>query len=140
MRILTIRQPWAAAIIFADKRIENRTWSTCYRGPVLIHAGATLERRHGPAVASVVRGLQLDLGAVIGIARYTGCHADDGQCTPWSKAGHFDHVLDEEVTALPLPIPWRGTQGLTVPPTVLMDRVREQLSAETAAHVLREER
>ena len=137
MRALTIRQPWAAAITFADKRVENRTWPTTYRGPVLIHAGKTVDRRHGPMVAAVVRGLQLDLGAVLAVARITGCHEDDGECTPWSASGQFHHVLDE-VTALPLPIPWKGAQGLWVPPTELMDMVREQLSPETAAHVLRE--
>jgi hypothetical protein len=138
MRALTIRQPWAAAIAYADKRVENRPWPTNYRGPVLIHAGKTMDRRHGPMVAAVVRGLQLDLGAVLAVARITDCHADDGECTPWSATGKFHHVLDE-VTALPLPIPWADAQGLWVPPSALMDKVREQLSKETAEHVLREE-
>ncbi|MFD4143062.1 ASCH domain-containing protein [Streptomyces sp. NPDC058572] len=138
MRALTIRQPWAAAITYADKRVENRTWTTSHRGAVLIHAGKSLDRRHGPMVAAVVRGLQQDTGAVLAVARITDCHADDGECTPWSATGCFHHVLDE-VTALPLPIPWTGAQGLWVPPPALMDKVREQLSPETAAHVLREE-
>lgn len=137
MRGLTIRQPWAAAITYADKRVENRTWPTSYRGPVLIHASRTMDRRHGPMVAAAVRGLQLDMGAVLAVARITACHEDDGECTPWSLPGYFHHVLDE-VTALPLPIPWAGAQGLWVPPAALMDRVREQLSLETASHVLRE--
>lgn len=138
IRALTIRQPWAAAVAYADKRVENRTWPTSYRGPVLIHSSKTLDRRHGPLVAAVVRGLQLDMGAVLAVARITDCHQDDGECTPWSQAGHFHHVLDE-VTALPLPIPWTGAQGLWVPPPALMDKVREQLSPATAAYVLREE-
>ncbi|WP_393101422.1 ASCH domain-containing protein [Streptomyces sp. LN325] len=136
MRGLTIRQPWASAIVYADKRVENRVWPTSYRGPVLIHASKTMDRSSGPMVAAVVRGLQLDVGAVLAVARVVDCHEDDGECTPWSATGQFHHVLDE-VTALPLPIPWRGAQGLWVPPTVLMDRVREQLN-ETAAYVLRE--
>lgn len=138
MRALTIRQPWAAAIAYADKRVENRVWPTSYRGPVLIHAGKQMDRRHGPMVAAVVRGLQLDLGAVLAVARITDCHADDGECTPWSASGNFHFVLDE-VTTLPLPVPWDGTQGLWTPPTVLVDRVREQLEGEGTARVLREE-
>lgn len=134
MRALTIRQPWAAAITYADKRVENRVWPTSYRGPVLIHAGKTLDRHHGPMVAAVVRGLQLDLGAVLAVARITGCHEDDGECTPWSARGQFHHVLDE-VTALPLSIPWTGAQGLWVPPPALMDKVREQLSPEVAVRL-----
>ncbi|MFF8414905.1 ASCH domain-containing protein [Streptomyces omiyaensis] len=138
MRALTIRQPWAAAITYADKRVENRTWPTSYRGPVLIHAGRTLDARHGPMVASVVKGLQLELGAVLAVARITECHPDDGECTPWSMKGMHHFVLDE-VTALPLPIPHRGAQGLWTPPAVLVDRVRELLEGEGTARVLREE-
>ena len=42
MKALSIRQPWAWAIIAGYKTIENRTWQTSYRGPLLIHAGKTL--------------------------------------------------------------------------------------------------
>ena len=38
-RILTVRQPWATAIIRYGKDVENRTWMTDYRGRVWIHAG-----------------------------------------------------------------------------------------------------
>ncbi len=38
MKALSIQQPWAWAI-FNGKPVENRTWSTLYRGPLLIHAG-----------------------------------------------------------------------------------------------------
>jgi len=37
-KALSIRQPWAWAIINAGKDIENRTWATKFRGPVCIHA------------------------------------------------------------------------------------------------------
>ena len=38
MKALSIRQPWAWAIIYAGKNVENRSWVTDYRGPLLIHA------------------------------------------------------------------------------------------------------
>ncbi|WP_282847193.1 ASCH domain-containing protein [Microbacterium oxydans] len=40
MRILTVRQPWAWAIIHGGKTVENRVRNIAgdYRGPVLIHA------------------------------------------------------------------------------------------------------
>jgi hypothetical protein len=38
MKIISIRQPWASLIVSGIKDIENRTWPTRYRGPVLIHA------------------------------------------------------------------------------------------------------
>lgn len=39
MYALTIKQPWASAIMAGLKRVENRTWRTDYRGPLAIHAG-----------------------------------------------------------------------------------------------------
>lgn len=35
---LSIRQPWAWAIVHAGKDIENRDWFTHHRGPICIHA------------------------------------------------------------------------------------------------------
>lgn len=38
-KALSVRQPWASAIAFTDKDVENREWKTTYRGPIAIHAG-----------------------------------------------------------------------------------------------------
>lgn len=48
LKALTVRQPWAWAIFAAGKDIENRTWATQHRGPLLIHAGSHIDR-HGYA-------------------------------------------------------------------------------------------
>lgn len=41
MRAMTVRQPWAWAIVHGGKLVENRTRNIAgsYRGPVAIHAG-----------------------------------------------------------------------------------------------------
>lgn len=39
MKSLSIQQPWAWLIAKGLKPVENRTWSSAYRGPLLIHAG-----------------------------------------------------------------------------------------------------
>ena len=39
MKALTIYQPWASLIAFGLKHYETRSWTTKYRGPLLIHAG-----------------------------------------------------------------------------------------------------
>lgn len=44
MVALSIRQPWAWAILFAGKDIENRSWSTKFRGRVLIHTGGKIDK------------------------------------------------------------------------------------------------
>jgi len=46
MKALSVRQPWAHAILHLGKRVENRDWRGCnYRGPVLLHASKTLVLR-----------------------------------------------------------------------------------------------
>ena len=44
MKALSIKQPWAWAILCAGKDIENRSWYTNFRGRVLIHAGKVIDK------------------------------------------------------------------------------------------------
>jgi hypothetical protein len=48
MKAITIKEPWATLICLNDgtgtlKNVENRVWSTRYRGKVLIHTSAKTE-------------------------------------------------------------------------------------------------
>jgi hypothetical protein len=36
--ILSVKQPWAWLIVNGHKDVENRSWRTVHRGPLLIHA------------------------------------------------------------------------------------------------------
>jgi hypothetical protein len=38
VRVLSLRQPWAHAVLHYGKTIENRRWNTRFRGEFLIHA------------------------------------------------------------------------------------------------------
>ncbi len=44
MKALSIRQPWADAVLYGNKRIENRTaWRNChYRGALAVHAAKSM--------------------------------------------------------------------------------------------------
>ncbi|MBX9778546.1 MAG: ASCH domain-containing protein [Xanthobacteraceae bacterium] len=42
---LSVKQPWAELIVSGRKRMELRKWSTPYRGPIWLHAGATPDER-----------------------------------------------------------------------------------------------
>jgi hypothetical protein len=44
MKTLTLTQPWATLVATEAKRIETRSWYTCYRGPLLIHAAKGFPR------------------------------------------------------------------------------------------------
>lgn len=39
MKAITLHQPWASLVAEGVKTIETRSWSTKYRGPLVIHAG-----------------------------------------------------------------------------------------------------
>lgn len=81
MKALTVRQPWAWAIIHGPKRIENRTWRTTYRGPLAIHAGrSTAWLRERLPDGTKVPADPLVFGAIIGLV-------DVIDCVPVSDAG-----------------------------------------------------
>lgn len=42
MKILSLTQPWATLVSLGAKKIETRSWSTPYRGKLLIHAAKGL--------------------------------------------------------------------------------------------------
>jgi hypothetical protein len=63
MKALSVRQPWASLIMLGIKPVENREWSTLYRGPLLIHAS----RRHDHGANVSLAPDQLVYGAVFGI-------------------------------------------------------------------------
>jgi activating signal cointegrator 1 len=44
VKVLTLHQPWASLVALGVKTIETRSWSTKYRGPLAIHAGARKPR------------------------------------------------------------------------------------------------
>ena len=38
MKAITLIQPWATLVAIGEKKIETRSWTTDYRGPLAIHA------------------------------------------------------------------------------------------------------
>ncbi|MEV0090206.1 ASCH domain-containing protein [Streptomyces sp. NPDC050738] len=120
VRALTLWQPWASCIAYGTKRIENRSWPTEYRGPVLIHAGQTVDPYAGTApMCRPFLHRPFPRGAVLAVAVLDNCHADDGYCTLWSAKGRFHWHLSN-VTTLARPLPWAGARGLWTPPAGLL--------------------
>ena len=93
MRALSVRQPYAWAILHGGKDIENRTWHSEFRGPVLIHAGlhwhavgpAELARRMNLAIPS-----ELPLGGIVGMVEIVDCV--DRHSSRWFE-GPYGFVL-----------------------------------------------
>ena len=135
VKALSIRQPWAWAILWAGKDVENRTWPLPARmlgKRVLIHAakGCTADEYESATVfirgASGVGGreghvlplAELPRGAIVGAATLLRCeHHGCGITSRWF-VGPYGFVLGN-VRALPTPVPCRGALGFfDVPPDV----------------------
>lgn len=131
MRVLTVRQPWAWAIVHGGKDVENRVRNIAgdYRGPVAIHvAGKYAET-----------GLNLDalddacdewcasngcgdhpwfkgVGDIIGVVdlvdvhQAADCWDSPGYCSRWADG--VWHLVLANARPLVLPIPYRGALGL----------------------------
>ncbi|MBO3663717.1 ASCH domain-containing protein [Microbacterium stercoris] len=136
MRILTVRQPWAWAIIHGGKDVENRVRNIAgdYRGPVAIHA-ARADAEDAPETvwwdhADWYRARRAqplrwdptwsDRGAIIGVvdlvdvlppSYYDDAEANEAWCSEWAMPGHWQLVL-ENPRPLAEPIPYRGALGL----------------------------
>ena len=115
MKALSIRQPWCWLILNAGKDIENRNWSTRYRGRIFLHAAKGMTRdefemterwcvdRFGlllPAASELQRG------GIVGAADIIDCvdHSD----SRWFE-GRFGLKL-ANVTPLPFR-PFKGALG-----------------------------
>ncbi|MCP4248068.1 MAG: ASCH domain-containing protein [bacterium] len=93
MKALSVNQPWAWLIIHGGKWIENRTWSTTYRGPLAIHAGRSRRwlddwylpdgtgrdcgLRNADCGLTLPRRDDLIFGAVIGLVDLVDCLPSD---------------------------------------------------------------
>lgn len=78
MKALSIRQPWAWLIANGIKNIENRNWSTDFRGEFLIHASKTFDHEGYKFVKNhfhinIPKSFEYDLGGIIGKTELIDC-------------------------------------------------------------------
>lgn len=140
LKCLSIQQPWSWLIVNGHKDIENREWTTSYRGPVLIHAGAKIDddwfnhRTGFPTNAHPMRDLapadmparqDYAIKALLGMANLIDVVEDSS--SPWF-VGRYGFVF---IDAKPFkePIPYSGSLRL-------FDVAREVVAnAEVSSHV-----
>lgn len=149
MRILTVRQPWAWAIIHGGKDVENRTRNIAgdYCGPIAIHAAATTLASFDPSHHDLwpFDRTKHTLGAIIGVVDLRGVHEGHntersqfravrscfrsgkpfGPCSPWALPDH-QHLELANPRPLTTPIPYKGALGLRALP----DDVAREILAE----------
>lgn len=115
MKALTVKQPWAGAIVAGVKRVENRTRRTNHVGPLVIHAGKAIdddaafvaahglgpwgphvpevfgeEFGEGPTTETLPWALPQSRGLLLGMVDLVGCHHEaecDLSCggEPWAQ-------------------------------------------------------
>lgn len=154
MKGLSIRQPWAwivthpaevAACGMPPKTIENRDWCPRYRGPLLIHAGATLETsfferrsglllpdywewKFGPAGARLAQVMPQHRGdyatrAIVGCAELIEVVEESD--SPWF-VGDYGFVI-ASARAITPEVDYLGQRMLFDVPEILITRVGEEL-------------
>jgi len=125
VKALSLKQPWAFLLVYGYKDIENRTWSTKFRGRVYIHASKTIDK---PAFEWIAKNIPLDIiqkfmpgnlpdnrmfttGAIIGEIDITDCvTSSDSQ---WFFGPYGFKVANP--VAYDKPIPCKGMLGFFEP-------------------------
>jgi len=111
IKIISIKQPWASLVVGGLKDVENQTWPTRYRGPVLIHAsqraddvtGDDIERRFGVRPPSI-----LPLGGAVGVTEIVDCVKPHP--SKWYACSHWAFAL---ANSRPLPfVKWKGALSI----------------------------
>jgi hypothetical protein len=152
VKSLTVVQPWTWAIM-RGKPIENRTWTTSYRGTIALHAGKSWDPAGqgsplvrsawlaaGNAAGITKRHPDIVLGAVVAVADLVDiCSASMRQfipsscnCGPWAAAGQHHWKL-ADVRPLAEPVECRGALGLWTLPDEVEAAVVAQLGERANA-------
>lgn len=149
MRILTVRQPWAWAIIHGGKDVENRVRNIAgdYRGPVAIHAAASTLATFDPSHHHLwpVKAHHR-LGVIIGVVDLVGVHEGHnteqerfkavrscyqpgkafGPCSEWAQPDTW-HLELSNPRPLRKLIPFKGALGLRRLDTETIAQIEERL-------------
>ena len=128
MKAITVCQPYAWLIVHGCKTIENRSWSTSYRGPLVIHAGkshkymgAVDELR--PLIERMPPKEEYRFGCILGVVTLRDCvpfgHSSLYR-NRWAEGPVCWRLSAPRLTSLE---PYRGERGLFDIPDTLIDRL-----------------
>jgi hypothetical protein len=123
---LSVRQPYAWAIIEGFKDVENRDWSTKIRGRIYIHASKTkVDMEEGSKTLKSKRiktppEAELVFGAIIGSVEITDCVESSRR---WWFSGRYGFLLANP-KALPHPIPMKANAKMQRVPSNILRKIK----------------
>jgi len=136
MKAITIKQPWASLIIEGLKDVENRTWPTKFRGRVLVHASAAIDKNAIDRISLINDELakkikhelicnKLPLGVIIGHVEIVSClchthHSINDTKSIWAEKDAWHWILANP-TKIMEPIPAKGKLSFWDYPYVLAE-------------------
>lgn len=135
MKALSIRQPWAWAILHAGKDVENRDWKNAWapKEPLLLHAAkgcpeylsaaATIEQLSGKRPPPLE---QLPRGGIVGSFQVVQAVRHDQPTSRWAIPGQV-HLHLAQVKELPF-VELQGQLGFFEVPQAVLDRLFPQAS------------
>ncbi|MBD2472185.1 ASCH domain-containing protein [Nostoc sp. FACHB-145] len=138
MKALTVRQPWAWAIIYANKDIENRVWPTHYRGDLLIHAASKCTKKEYLQALEFCQSMGVSLpelkmlrrGQIIGVVTVVGCLFSP-TASGWGMPEQYHWKLANPRSITP--IPYIGQLGLFDVPDELVSEAMPAATSRTNA-------
>jgi hypothetical protein len=131
MKVIVVRQPWAWLIVHGFKDIENRTWTTRFRGTLLIQASASLPTKRDLKEFRLLarkRGVKLpedfEAGGIVGTVQLEACVTSSR--SKWFE-GPIGWVLSHAKTLRFIPL--KGQLGLFDPPPGVLRQLRRTRTA-----------
>ena len=101
MKALSVRQPWADMIASGRKTVEVRSWTTAYRGPILICAA----KRADAGGETLPRGVAVAVCDLVECRPLMPTDAGDAMCD--YQPDHYAWVLSSPRPTTPLPVSGR---------------------------------
>jgi hypothetical protein len=114
MKTLTVKNPWAAAILLLGKDVENRTWRTDFKGRILIHSSfkddkTAYQGMFAKLFTDPAFTARLKFGFILGSVELFGCV--NNAKSRWAEPNLWHWQLRDPIV-FEKPIPVKGSLGL----------------------------
>jgi hypothetical protein len=125
---LSVRQPYAWAIIAGIKDVENRSWPTKIRGRIFIHAGKNrtglddgIDDLRKKGVRKLPKEQDMAFGAIIGSVEIVDCVKKHG--SKWFEKGGAGFLL-EKARKLKAPVTMKANAKMQRVPSGVLKKIQ----------------